>query len=817
MSLPVKKPRWATTLAANGPSGSYNVEEPSEAKKDYGWNYQEKPPRNYVNWLAKSTYDWIDHLDIELNQFSVYQSDPDTPDMTIKVGAGRVYFDGAIVSVAEQTSGTITAPTTNDRIDRVLISRIDGTLSIVTGAESATPSAPAVTVGSRSVAQIYLTPAHTTIQNSDITDEKPSSVFSGISADSDGGVRILSGNVLISPTGDSIDPINGHLELYRADSNDIFMRIANGTTGAANGFRLGIDSSENAEVWNLHSSSILFGTNDTFRGKINSAGKWLINVDGGGSAVVPNWDLQIHNSTSAAVGIQFTNLDTGSTATDGTILYVDGTNKNFNIRQYEAAEVRIVQGNTLRAKFDAVNGYLLLDPHGDSVEPQSHLHIYQGTSAQCYTQFSNLTTTETSGFYVGIDGSEKAVLNNVYNSDMLFFTNNTFRGKFTASGGLYLSYTGTDTTPSYDLHMHRNTSDNVYIHLTNTTTGTLSTNGILIGLDGSENLRLHNYYAADTIFHTNNVERMRIASNVYAASVAGGTFQSWHSNYAALQIGNTNAIMGHRSSGSVYMVSAAYFDQTTSSWLYSNAAYAGLISVEGNNHSWKISDIPGASVGDAVTWKEMFRVVASTKVTYLAENGGVVFGNPTGGNKGIGSLNAETLYINGVQLTTGTVVSGYSNATSINFHSTAANTTSFNITAVIGAAWESVGGTGSGATNIWTAMNDVPSSAKAVIVKCFASYGVQYTSSGDVNFYLDIYARTYNGTASTGEKSIIEVGAQETKVNGDIAAYKGSSEVIIPINNGKFDLYVGTGISAGTGAASEYSKSGYLYLVGWIE
>jgi len=35
---------------------------------------------------------------------------------------------------------------------------------------------------------------------------------------------------------------------------------------------------------------------------------------------------------------------------------------------------------------------------------------------------------------------------------------------------------------------------------------------------------------------------------------------------------------------------------------------------------------------------------------YLTYPGGVVVGNPTGGNKGAGALNAQTIYINGVQV-----------------------------------------------------------------------------------------------------------------------------------------------------------------------
>jgi hypothetical protein len=60
---PLVKPRFATSDLINGPLGGPNVQEPSELKKDSGWNSGEKPPREYFNWLHRLTYQWIDWLD----------------------------------------------------------------------------------------------------------------------------------------------------------------------------------------------------------------------------------------------------------------------------------------------------------------------------------------------------------------------------------------------------------------------------------------------------------------------------------------------------------------------------------------------------------------------------------------------------------------------------------------------------------------------------------------------------------------------------------------------------------------------------------
>lgn len=105
-----------------------------------------------------------------------------TPDMTVKVAAGAIMVNGGLVTNAVQTSGTITAPVTNPRIDRVVIDQLTGVASIITGAENASPTAPAITAGKVPIAQIALTTGTTAITNSLITDERAALVTLNINA-----------------------------------------------------------------------------------------------------------------------------------------------------------------------------------------------------------------------------------------------------------------------------------------------------------------------------------------------------------------------------------------------------------------------------------------------------------------------------------------------------------------------------------------------------------------------------------------------------------------------------------------------------------
>ena len=104
--------------------------------------------------------------------FACHQSDPSTPDMTVKVDAGRVFDGQTVTGVAQQTSSTITAPAGNPRIDRVVIDASTGTAELVTGTEAASPAAPDIPAGKLPCAQIALTVGMTEITDDDITDER---------------------------------------------------------------------------------------------------------------------------------------------------------------------------------------------------------------------------------------------------------------------------------------------------------------------------------------------------------------------------------------------------------------------------------------------------------------------------------------------------------------------------------------------------------------------------------------------------------------------------------------------------------------------
>lgn len=63
MARPGNTLKWADTLAADPTSGQNNRVQYPAAYEDDGWDYQEKPPRNYDNWFKWLAGEWVQYLD----------------------------------------------------------------------------------------------------------------------------------------------------------------------------------------------------------------------------------------------------------------------------------------------------------------------------------------------------------------------------------------------------------------------------------------------------------------------------------------------------------------------------------------------------------------------------------------------------------------------------------------------------------------------------------------------------------------------------------------------------------------------------------
>jgi hypothetical protein len=191
-----------------------------------------------------------------------------------------------------------------------------------------------------------------------------------------------------------------------------------------------------------------------------------------------------------------------------------------------------------------------------------------------------------------------------------------------------------------------------------------------------------------------------------------------------------------------------------------------------------------------------------------ATNRGAVAGDGLGEGKGEGTFHGPNgVYSNSIELYPPTDVTGYYEGQNIGIHDDSAAATIFDIDAVIAAAWESVGPTGSGATNIWTGLDEVPATAKAVILR------IKTTAVGATNadsYFVSLYGRRTGSAIGITTQSII---ATTSFINRSGLSESDStiSEITLPIDASlRFDLYLATGGTSVT-ATSECA------MVGWFE
>ena len=125
------------------------------------------------------------------------------PDMTVRLEAGAIFDGTTLTEVAEQDTAVIAAPSADPRIDRVVIDRRSGAVSVVTGTEAASPAPPAVPAGTVPIAQVALAVSQTEIVNADLTDERDLTLLGlGDFARKNGGVEIKTANYTIQPSDD---------------------------------------------------------------------------------------------------------------------------------------------------------------------------------------------------------------------------------------------------------------------------------------------------------------------------------------------------------------------------------------------------------------------------------------------------------------------------------------------------------------------------------------------------------------------------------------------------------------------------------------
>ena len=368
------------------------------------------------------------------------------------------------------------------------------------------------------------------------------------------GISTTTPDMVISPTGDvgiGLVVPNQKLHLHVAGTGGNKIKFTNDTTatGASDGFTVGIDGSENAELRLDEATNMLFVTNSTERLRISSTGQ--IGMGKAGSITVNGnspLTIQESDSNSETICLRATNSGgNGSqpgivmkTAAGGHIggIYCD-VNSDY-MRLSTSGDDRVIITNTGEmgiGSFTPTPGDGILQIAGglrvagsasasDTTSPYiyrtpnyDHLNIAtNGTERFRVTnngvkqvKNGNLNIYQT---YIDFSGDQSSTpqtavaLYRPADGTFAISTQNTERFRIRSDGRIAIG-TQTINTDSM-LSIHRSSSDQSQVRFTNTTTGEGGNNGLIVGIDNNEHGRIFNMENHPLRFGTNNTERFRI-------------------------------------------------------------------------------------------------------------------------------------------------------------------------------------------------------------------------------------------------------------------------------------------------------------------
>ena len=266
---------------------------------------------------------------------------------------------------------------------------------------------------------------------------------------------------------------SGSLTLYGSGSRTMYQGSSTGT-GDGNGFTTGNNGSTDAFLWNYENGFMQFATNNTERLRIDSSGRLLVGHSSSRSsanALEPRFQMEgINVSTSTAAIVRNEN------GTNGPILALSKS------RGTSTGSSTIVQNGDITGAI--------------------HFAGADGTDLNSFTAWIQSEVDGTPGsndmpgrltFYTTADGANSP----------------TERMRITSTGKVGIGV----ADPIQKLQLHENSSGASVISFTNNTTGDGISDGLLVGLDSTEDGLVFMKESQSIIFGTGNSERMRITSN----------------------------------------------------------------------------------------------------------------------------------------------------------------------------------------------------------------------------------------------------------------------------------------------------------------
>jgi hypothetical protein len=334
------------------------------------------------------------------------------------------------------------------------------------------------------------------------------------------------------------------------------IQLTSSTSGTAtsDGLIIEMSGSDDVLFLNKENTNMIFYTNNTEQVRIDSSG----NVGIGTNAPTQNLDVRGNALFEGTQGFD--------SASETATIYLGDTNHYI---QGEHSQGLLLQtGNEITFNTGGANERMVITGGGDvgigTNAPANKVTIRQDQADFTTLEIRNNNTTSNTagseilfGSYRDIEtttfeGSKIRAINVDSGSslfqyqDLAFYTNNAFnspaseRMRITKDGDVGI---GTDA-PSSRLHVH-NSGGAGQIQLTSSTSGTATSDGLIIEMSGSDDVLFLNKENTNMIFYTNNTEQVRIDSSGNVgigtnAPVNKVTIRQDQADFTTLEIRNNN-------------------------------------------------------------------------------------------------------------------------------------------------------------------------------------------------------------------------------------------------------------------------------------
>jgi hypothetical protein len=111
MPAPTNLPEWASVTSDDPTTGVSNVIEPAGSKKQSGWMYNEKPPRQYLNWWQNLVYQWLTWFNSLLNQGVKTTDSPIFAGINADAATIPIIYTDTVTALTNVTTPAIVANT----------------------------------------------------------------------------------------------------------------------------------------------------------------------------------------------------------------------------------------------------------------------------------------------------------------------------------------------------------------------------------------------------------------------------------------------------------------------------------------------------------------------------------------------------------------------------------------------------------------------------------------------------------------------------------------------------------------------------------